>query len=97
MSKATCIDSGDLYNLTCGHIISDFDVDGPPTLGDEVACPICAETEKRVKAARVEVLEADSERYRAARRRGWRYVGLIAAIMIAWIIVVWLLITKGPE
>ncbi len=57
MSKVTCIDSGDLYNLSCGHIISDFDVEGPPTLGDEVACPICADTEKRVKAARVEALE----------------------------------------
>ena len=57
MSKVTCIDSGDLYNLSCGHIISAFDVEGPPTLGDEVACPICAEMEKKVKAARVEMLD----------------------------------------
>ena len=43
MSKVTCIDSGDLYNLSCGHIISDFDVEGPPTLGDEVECAVCVE------------------------------------------------------
>ena len=52
--------------LDCGHVFFDFDTEedtfsdlhsDPFQIGDEVDCPVCADNEKQVKAARVEVLK----------------------------------------
>ena len=49
--------------LDCGHVFFDFDTEedtfsdvhsDPFQMGDEVDCLVCADNEKRVKAARVE-------------------------------------------
>ena len=52
MSKVMLPEVEEIVGLGCGHYIY------APGLeeGDEVACLFCADTEKKVKAARVEVL-----------------------------------------
>ena len=57
MARVTHIDSGVYYNLDCGHVLTDFDVEWVLKKGAKVDCQVCTDTEKRVKAARVEVLE----------------------------------------
>ncbi|KKL14523.1 hypothetical protein LCGC14_2514780 [marine sediment metagenome] len=57
MSKVTDKCFGcEILHLDCGHF-SEQDA----IYGDEVDCPICADNEKQVKAARVEVLEEVSD------------------------------------
>ena len=67
MAKVTNIGSGYYYDLDCGHVLNDFDVEWAPKKGFEVDCPVCADNEKRVKAARVEVLEIISVSLNADR------------------------------
>ena len=57
MARVTHIDSGVYYNLDCGHVLTDFDVEWVLKKGAKVDCQVCTDTEKRVKAARVEALE----------------------------------------
>ena len=58
MSKVTHINSGDYYALDCGHVLNDFDVEGALKKDAEVDCPMCADNEERVKAARMAGMKA---------------------------------------
>ena len=59
MSKVTQVwySNGQGYKLACGH--TGFNIGNRPrySRGDKIPCDVCADTEKRVKAARVEALE----------------------------------------